>query len=218
MFEFKPSPLNRDKVYEALLDAIIGGRLKPGDRIRERDMADQMGISTTPVKEAIRRLETDGLVLTAPRRGAVVSDAALTSVREIVRIRADLESFGARLVAQRIDADGRRELDRVAALLHELNEVESIDFEAVTQGNDVFHQTIRELSRNRFIVHFVQVLSAFDRTVRHAALADPDEVARAFPEHIAIYEHIRDGRADAAEDAMRQHIMRTIDFVLHDID
>jgi DNA-binding GntR family transcriptional regulator len=148
----------------------------------------------------------------------VVSDAALTSVREIVRIRADLESFGARLVAQRIDADGKRELDRVAALLHELNEVESIDFEAVTQGNDVFHQTIRELSRNRFIVHFVQVLSAFDRTVRHAALADPDEVARAFPEHIAIYEHIRDGRADAAEAAMRQHIMRTIDFVLHDID
>lgn len=213
MIEVERLPLYRDKVYDALLDAIISGRLRPGERIRERTLAESMGLSTTPIKEAIRRLETDGLVISEPRRGAVVSDAALTSVREIVHIRADLEGFGARLAAQKLDSDGRRELDEVVNRMRDSTEP-SPDVNAVIANNALFHRLIRTTTKNRFIVHFVDVLSAFDRSVRQAALNDPAEAVRGLAEHLAIYESICEGDGDAAEEQMRLHILRTIDFVL----
>ena len=74
----------RDRAYDDIREAILTGALRPGERIKERDVAAQMGISTTPVKEALRRLEQEGLVVSQPRRGAVVGPLVLTPPAEIL--------------------------------------------------------------------------------------------------------------------------------------
>ena len=92
----------RDRAYDDIREAILTGALRPGERIKERDVAAQMGISTTPVKEALRRLEQDGLVVSQPRRGAVVGPLVLTPPEEILKIRAHLEGLAARFAAEKM--------------------------------------------------------------------------------------------------------------------
>src|SRR6266571_7047058 len=110
----------RDRAYDDIREAILGGALRPGERIKERDVAAQMGISTTPVKEALRRLEQDGLVVSQPRRGAIVGPLVTTRPEEILAIRAHLEGLAARLAAEKMSGEDKR------ALAVELTELEAL--------------------------------------------------------------------------------------------
>lgn len=205
-------PSLRERVYDTLRDAIIGGRLKPGQRLKERDVAAQMCISTTPVKEALRRLEQEGLVDSRPRQGGVVSTVALTSVREIVEIRAGLESLGARFASEKMTeldfAALRQQLER----MRELTDAGAID-ELVT-ANAAFHRLIRDAARNHFVTAFGAAIGPFDRSVRRAALRYHDEAERGYREHFAIAEALQRGAGGQAEQMMRSHIMRTVRFVI----
>lgn len=202
----------RDQAYDALRDAIISGRLAPGDRIKERDVAQQMDISTTPIKEALRRLEQDGLVVAWPRRGAVVSSMTLTAIEEIVEIRADLERFAARLVSKRPPPGFALALEFQLDLMRGLTENGPVE-ELVT-ANTQFHRLIREGSHNKFICRFVDALEPFDRSVRQQALADPSEARRGYGEHRAIRSAITTGDGTKAGRLMREHIMRSGRFVI----
>lgn len=87
--------------YEAIQQAILTSRLRPGDRLRERDLAAELGISRTPVREALRQLEADGFVQLRPNAGATVSDMSETSILQLAELRAHLAGFAARLAARR---------------------------------------------------------------------------------------------------------------------
>ena len=100
----------RDRAYDDIRKAILTGALKPGERIKERDVAAQMGISTTPVKEALRRLEQDGLVVSQPRRGAAVGPLVLTPPEEILAIRAHLEGLAAPFAAEKMGTTDKQSL------------------------------------------------------------------------------------------------------------
>ena len=154
----------RDLAYEGIHDAILSGALAPGERVKERDVAAQMGVSTTPIKEALRRLEQEGLVVAQPRRGAVVSRLVRIPFEEIEEIRGSLESLAARLAADRMSAD---QLERLRALVNEMTELTVEMREPQTRLEDVsvFHQLIREGSRNDFIVRFVDTLMPFERWI-----------------------------------------------------
>lgn len=193
----------RDLAYEAIRDAILNGGLEPGERVKERDVAAQMNVSTTPVKEALRRLEQEGLVVAQPRRGAVVSSLARIPVHEIEEIRGLLESMAARLAAERMS---EAEIERLRALVAEMTELTLEMREPQTRLADVsgFHQLIREGSRNDFIIRFVDSLMPFERVHRPEYL-DPDEARRILGEHQAICEALAAHDAAAAEHLMAEH-------------
>lgn len=193
----------RDVAYEGIRDAILSGALKPGERIKERDVAAQMGVSTTPVKEALRRLEQEGLVVAQPRRGAVVSSLVRIPVVEVEEIRGLLEAMAARLAAERMTED---ELARLRRLVEEMTELTSDMREPRTRLEDVsvFHQLIRAGSRNDFITRFVDTLTPFERVHREEYL-DPDEARRILEEHAAICEALVERDGATAERLMAEH-------------
>lgn len=206
LFERQMHSSLRQRAYEDIRMAIFRGGLRPGQRVKERDVAEQMGISTTPVKEALRRLEQDGLVLSQPRRGAVVSPLVLTPAEEILEIRADLEGLAARFAAEKMNDEERRVLREQLDLLLQLEPLKPGDEEALAEASTGFHRMIHVAARNEFILQFLERLAPFDRTIRTASI--PSDAGRDSIEHQKICDGIirRDGLA--AEEAMHNHITR----------
>jgi DNA-binding GntR family transcriptional regulator len=202
----------RDRAYDDIREAILTGALPPGERIKERDVAAQMGISTTPVKEALRRLEQDGLVVSQPRRGAVVGPLVQTSPAEILQIRADLEGYAARLAAEKMSSTDKRtlaaELDALEALAVESPEDRAI----VAEGTNAWHHSIRTGADNVFLERFLDTLAPFDRTIRVKSTLDPVEWALDREEHRQIMNAILAGDGESAERVMHDHIHRVIAF------
>ena len=205
----------RDRAYDDIREAILTGALQPGERIKERDVAAQMGISTTPVKEALRRLEQDGLVVSQPRRGAVVGPLVLTAPAEILELRAHLEGLAAGLAARKMTAQGKRDL------ASELDELESLyrtsaGSPAVAEATNVFHHRIRDGAENVFLDRFLDTLAPFDRTIRIRSTLDPSEAEQDRVEHREIVDAIVAGDGATAERVMYEHIHRVIEFAARD--
>jgi len=203
----------RDRAYDDIREAIMTGALRPGQRIKERDVAAQMGISTTPVKEALRRLEQEGLVVSQPRRGAVVGPLVLTPPEEILQLRADLEGMAARLAAVKMTGAEKTALQARLVELEQLTERAAEDPEAVVAATSQFHRLIRAGARNEFLGRFIQTLAPFDRTARRSSTLDPVEARRDAEEHRQIVEAILAGDGEAAERVMHEHVHRVIDFL-----
>lgn len=201
----------RDRAYDDIREAILTGALRPGERIKERNVAAQMGISTTPVKEALRRLEQDGLVVSQPRRGAVVGPLVLTPPAEILEIRAHLEALAARLAAEKMSTERKRELARELVDLEALDR-ENGDPEAVTEATNTFHHSIRDGAENVFLDRFLDTLAPFDRTIRMRSTLDRQEWTLDREEHRAVVAAILAGDGAAAERVMYEHIHRVIAF------
>jgi DNA-binding GntR family transcriptional regulator len=201
----------RDRAYDDIREAILTGALRPGERIKERDVAAQMGISTTPVKEALRRLEQEGLVVSQPRRGAVVGPLVLTAPEEILEIRAHLEGLAARFAAERMTAADKQALSGELDELESLNR-ETTDSDTIASATNAFHHSIRDGAGSVFLDRFLDTLAPFDRTIRVRSTLDKDEAATDVKEHRAMVEAINDGDGDAAERVMHEHISRVIAF------
>jgi DNA-binding GntR family transcriptional regulator len=196
----------REHVHDVLRRAIIGGELPAGSWLNERQMAEELGVSTTPLKEALRRLEMEGLVSTEPRRGVRVTFDA-QQAEEMALARAALEAIIARMAAQRIEEAG------VAGLREVIGRMESAtasgDVELLMSLNEQFHDGIHAASGCRYLQRLTEGQRVYVHTARAVILGDEEERRRALAEHRAIFEALvrRDG--DAAEREMRDHVMRS---------
>jgi DNA-binding GntR family transcriptional regulator len=208
----------RDRAYDDIRAAILTGALRPGERIKERDVAAQMGISTTPVKEALRRLEQEGLVVSQPRRGAVVGPLVLTPPEEILLIRAHLEGLAARFAAQRMTASDKEALAAELAELETLYATASTpdEREAVAEATNAFHHSIRDGADSPFLGRFLDTLAPFDRTIRVRSTLDPEEATTDAHEHRAMVDAIVAGDGETAERVMHEHVHRVIAFYRRD--
>lgn len=202
----------RDIAIESLREAIVSGLLKPGEHLKERELSRRMGISTTPVKEALRVLGNEGWVVTVPRRGSFVSEVVDSTIEESQTLRAYLEGLCARLAAEKIDDAQLEELGRQLERMERLYEDKHAD--ELVNANTVFHERIREAARNPMIANMLVNLSAFDTPFRKRALQMPIEWTEGLREHRAIYEAIRGRDAEQAEARMKSHILRTARSVL----
>jgi DNA-binding GntR family transcriptional regulator len=187
--------------YRRLLDDIRSGTLAPGARLRETDLAERLGISRTPVREAIRQLETDGLVVHLPRQGATIRRLDHAEVVELYEMRAVLEGTGARLAAR---AASDIELAELAALNDELEQAPLGD--AARELNRVFHRTLIDAARNRFLIKSMSALQKTLLILGPTTLADPDRAMSAVAEHGALLGALRSRDGAAAEAAMRAHV------------
>lgn len=187
--------------YRRLLDEIRNGALAPGARLRETDLAERLGISRTPVREAIRQLEADGLVVHLPRQGATIRSLDHAEVVELYEMRAVLEGTAARLAA-------RAASDIELAELAELN----ADLAAAPSGpqarevNRQFHRMLLESARNRFLLKAVSALQKTLLILGPTTLADPSRATSAVAEHSAVLTALQARDGAGAEAAMRAHI------------
>jgi DNA-binding GntR family transcriptional regulator len=201
----------RDVVYEKMKEAILMEQYKPGFRLNERELARQFRISTTPLKEAFRLLEQEGLVVTRPRVGTYVSADIMTSIEEIHMVRAALEGVAVRLAATKItDA----EIGELGLALQQMEKyTKEKNAEKLVGANDYFHKLIRAFAKNNYVSKQIEAIRSFDLSFRRKALSHVEEFDRAFAEHREIYLQIAAKDPAAAEKAMQVHIHRTTMFV-----
>jgi DNA-binding GntR family transcriptional regulator len=203
---FTDPGLIRERVVDALRDAIIAGRLKPGERIRERELVALLGVSRSPLREAIRILETEGLLTSLAYRGARVSDLSAADLRDMLDVRIMLESFAARLAIERLDDAA------LQAMEGQVNRARAagaqVDLEANFELGLGFHDMLVAASGNRKVVQIHESLKRHQRRYQHFAFTRVGRDLRALDEHADIVIALRRRDLATVEQGLRTHLRR----------
>lgn len=186
--------------YRRLQASIRSGELRPGQRMRESELANLLNVSRTPIREAIRRLSSEGLVVLGPSRGMMVAELDKQQVRELYSLRATVEGAAARLAAQHASPG---EIATMRELLSEKNDGSP---EANARSNRLFHQAIHDAARNRYLTRTLVQMSDFLALLPGTTFQVEGRPATALKEHLAILEAIEKRQPDDAERAARHHI------------
>lgn len=188
--------------YRSLRDAILSNQLRTGDHLREESIAKQLGMSRTPVREALGRLHTEGLVQEAKPRGYVVSSVTPTDVFHVYAVREELEGFCGRLAAGRITPHQLFELSTNLDLMER-----AVDNPALfSKLNRQFHQIILEATDNPVLKKIVDDLMAVVERFPVSAYAVEGRSRQAIEEHRQVIEALARHDAEAAEAAIREHL------------
>ncbi|KJS15719.1 MAG: GntR family transcriptional regulator [Peptococcaceae bacterium BRH_c4b] len=194
----------REMVFESMREAIIQGRLKPGERLMEIQLADEMGVSRTPIREAIRKLELEGFVVMVPRKGAFVAGISVKDIVDVFEVRAALEALAAGLAAERITPDELEELERSLVAISEVSSKDDID--AIVETDTSFHELIYKASRNERLFQIVIHLKEQIQRFRTTSLSQPGRSKDALEEHRKMVEAISDRNVELAQNLARDHI------------
>ena len=199
----------KDHIYEVLKDGITGMNIYADDaelRLDERKMSEQLGISRTPIREALARLEQEGFVEILPRRGVFIKRKSLDEILEMIVVWAALESMAARLATTRAsDADIASLREMVTAYNHD-EALAHID--EYSEANIAFHQRILEISKCRLLKGIADGLFLHMRSIRNRAMAESDRVTRSIVDHMHIIEALEARDTPLAEALVREHTMR----------
>ncbi len=197
----------REVVCEALRDAIRDGILKPGERLMEIQLAEELGVSRTPVREAVRKLELEGYVIMMPRRGTYVADLSIRDINEVFEIRTSLESLASGLAAERITEE---ELERLQRLLVSIGaHITSGDMEQIVATDTEFHELLYQASRNQRLVGIISNLREQLTRFRTTSMSFPGRLTATLEEHREIVEAIAQGDVRAARKAAERHMERS---------
>jgi DNA-binding GntR family transcriptional regulator len=191
-----------EHAYRYIRSAIQNGQLKPGERLREVELAESIGLSRTPIREALARLESEGLVIHDATRGILVAELDYSMVTELYYMREVLEGTAARLTAQHAS---EVEISILEDLCRQYED--ALDDEAkLAVSNRQFHDTLYRCSHNRYLVNMLTVLHDALSLLGSTTLGSPERAAETLKEHEAVVTAIRERNADAAEQALRNHI------------
>lgn len=190
-----------DDAYTLLIEAIDRGDYRPGDRLVEAELADRFGVSRTPVREALQRLETQAVV-TRDGRSLVVSSLDHDQLGELYVVRAELEGLAARLAAQHAAPEEVRVLHDMVARDRAIIG----DPDALARANKRFHQQLHLASHNRYLVQQLEMVRRSMALVSTTSLAAAGRAARALDEHEALVRAIEARDAATAEAVIRDHI------------
>lgn len=192
----------KSSAYDQILDAIRSGAVQPGDRLREEEIAARLSLSRTPVREALRRLEADGIVVHRPRQGAMVRQLGHSEVVELYEMRVVLERTAAEMAAKH---GTPAEFDT----LHSLNSqiaAETANSAQAAAINQAFHQRLYLAGRNRFLVDAARALNNPLMLLGPTTFTDPGRVETVVGQHGAIIDALRAGDAEAAGQAATDHL------------
>ncbi|WP_294157074.1 GntR family transcriptional regulator [uncultured Selenomonas sp.] len=206
----------REVVCESLRDAIRKGILKPGERLMEIQLAEELGVSRTPVREAIRKLELEGYVIMMPRRGTYVASMSIRDINEIFEIRTALESLSNGLAAERITAE---ELESLQRLLVQIGGyVEDGDMENIVKTDIEFHDLLYHAARNSRLVGIISNLRDQLTRFRTLSMSYPGRLEVTQEEHREIVEAISEGDVKRARKAAERHMEMSEKTLLKAID
>ena len=193
-----------EKVYRILRDAIAEGRYQTGDCLAEMKIAEELGVSRTPVREALKQLELEDLVASHPNRGVVVKAFTSEDLQDVSTIRHLLEGQAAYWAAERITDEQLKELNEIVELM-EFYTAKN-DAAHLVQLDSRFHELIYEASGSRTIRHILASLHQNIRKARQSSLTMPDRAVCSLAEHKQIYQAVARHDAPAAKRHMESHV------------
>lgn len=201
MNEFLPL---RDVVFNTLRKAILTGELKPGERLMEIHLANRLGVSRTPIREAIRKLELEGLVTMIPRRGAEVAQITEKSLKDVLEVRRALDALCAELACDRISDEEKEKLRQACEEFE--HATKTGDVTTIAAADVAFHDIIVEATGNQRLIQLINNLSEQMYRYRFEYIKDESGHDNLVSEHRMIYESIiRQDKVKAAE-AAKLHI------------
>jgi len=193
-------------VYITLRQDILNNTYRPGQRLSEEAIAQELNVSRTPVREALKRLHAEGFVEITPHRGAVVRDPSGEELAELCAVREVLEGLAARLAARSISLIEVYSLERLLAEMEAaMAEGRLADLDAL---NFQFHETIWIASRNRYLAHQLRQLRQFVHRLQESTLTVQGRKEEAYREHKALFEACAAGNPDEAERLAREHVRK----------
>ncbi len=194
----------RDVVFYTLRQAILKGELKPGERLMEMQLANQLGVSRTPIREAIRKLELEGLVLMIPRRGAVVAKITEKDLRDVLEVRTSLEKLAIELACQRMPDETISDLRQALEAFKEALKKE--DLTAQAEKDEQFHDVIFKSTGNQRLIQMLNNLREQMYRYRLEYLKDSSAHERLVEEHEAIIQALSVKDKEKAADIIARHI------------
>ena len=195
-----------EAAYAALMDALRAGAFGPGDRLREEDVATRLGLSRTPVREALRRMESDGIVIHRPRIGAVIRSLTHSEVVELYEMRMVLERTAAEMAAKH---GAEAEFDALELLNDRIEQ--DRDTPAIGAAiNQDFHRGLYLAGRNRFLLDAAKALNNSLLLLGPSTYSDPDRIDVVVGQHRDIISALRSGDAHAAGVAAEAHLKASL--------
>lgn len=194
----------RDVVFNTLRQGILKGELKPGERLMEIHLADQLGVSRTPIREAIRMLELEGLVKMIPRKGAQVSSISKEDLKDVLEVRKALDTLAISLACERIDEEGLERLKRAAVVFK--NSVKTNDSTKIAEADVKFHDCIHYASGNKRLSSMVNNLAERLFRYRLEYIKECEDRTQLINEHDEIVRCIEQGDKEGAIKIIEQHI------------
>lgn len=194
----------RDVVFNTLRQGILTGELKPGERLMEIHLANRLGVSRTPIREAIRKLELEGLVTMVPRRGAEVSRITKQDLQDVLEVRRTLDALAVSLACERMTEEEKRELNEANVKFEQSTKTR--DAVTIAQADVKFHDIILMSTRNKRLIQMVNNLAEQMYRYRLEYVKDSRNHARLIDEHKCICEAIFSGEATEAKRLIYLHI------------
>lgn len=207
------------RIYEALKDAITSMNIYDHDaelRLDERKLSEQFGISRTPLREALSRLDQEGLVEIIPRRGAFIVRKSKKEILEMIEVWAALESMAARIITTKASDDEIAALRDLITSTDDAREPEHID--EYSESNIAFHQGIVGLAKNDLITSITDGLFMHVRAIRHRTIFEADRVKRSIKDHTKIVEALEARDTNLAGRLVREHNLKLRDHVQDFVD
>ena len=195
-----------ESAYAALMTSLRDGTFSPGDRLREEEVGALLGLSRTPVREALRRLEADGIIEHRPRIGAVIRRLAHTEVVELYEMRVVLERTAAEMAAKH---GSEAEFDTLEALNEQIEGARATPAVGAAINQD-FHRGLYLAARNRFLIEAARALNNSLLLLGPTTYTDPERIDVVVRQHSSIVEALRMGDAEAAGAAAEAHLQTSL--------
>ena len=202
----------RDVVFNTLRQAIMRGELKPGERLMEIQLANKLGVSRTPIREAIRKLELEGLVLMIPRKGAEVADITEKSLKDVLEVRRALEELSVKLTCDRITKEEMKELLQAAENFKKT--LKSKDITEIAEADVRFHDVIYTATKNQKLIQLLNNLHEQMYRYRIEYLKNEEVYPKLLKEHREIIDRISCGEKEEAARIVCEHIDNQVNTVM----
>jgi len=215
LFKINDYELLSKKVYRILKTRIIKGNLKPGGKILEVNIAKQLGVSRTPVREALRELAAEGFVKMEPNLGMVVIDFSLEELKEVLQTRKILEGFAASVAVEKITQEEIKKLEKITEKMSTIISKPKFDVVAYSNLNAEFHNLILNICGNKCLMKICNNLSSSDHRFRIRSLrSNLGRLKHSLKEHQGIIEALKMKNAEQADRLSQKHIENVLANIL----
>jgi DNA-binding GntR family transcriptional regulator len=194
----------RGKVFNQLQNDILNGKYQLGDSLIETRLSEELGVSRTPIREALRQLELEGLVQSIPNKGAIVKGISAQDIQDIYTIRMMIEGLAARWATEKITPQELEEL-KDAIDLEEFYTIKN-DTDHLMQFDSKFHEIIFKASKSKPLMHTLSTFHHYVQRARTISFSSPVRAKEVLEEHKAIYKAIAEGDASKAEKLTTDHV------------
>ncbi len=204
----------RGRVFQSIRENILNGVYEENEELRENTIAKELGVSRTPVREALRQLELEGLVKIVPNKGACVTGITEKDVRDIYMTRSMLEGLCARWATEHITDEQISELEEVILLAEfHLNRESKEQPQQVTELDGKFHEVLYRASNSRILRHVLSDFHKYVRLARKTSVTNHMRAEKSIEEHKAILDAIKSKDADRAETLANEHMMNVMKYL-----